>query len=823
MSSRAVRLIVAALLTASPAAAAQAPAEAEVEVDGRALLRQYCGSCHNDRTRTGGLSLDGVDPDHPEQDAATFEQVILKLRTGMMPPEGRPRPDAPVLAAFIDQLETRLDRAAAAVPNPGRPILHRLNRTEYANAIRDLFGLEIDTTSLLPPDDMSQGYDNMSDVLTVSPTLLESYLTAAGRIARMTVGDPNATPSVDTHVVPQAFSQMRHVPGTPFGTRGGIAFTHNFPADGDYVFRLSFYFASIGAFFGDNIPAEGEQIEIAVNGQRVALLDLDRKLRTTDVLRSEPIAIRAGPSQISAAFIQRAAGPVQDFVMPFDQALADLSTGHFPGLTGLPHLRNLGIDGPYEVTGVSETPIRERLLTCRRPAEGPSAIGTAEAETACADEILARIARRAFRRPLTDNDHSRLLRFYEEGRAGTDFEAGLRMGLQAILSDPEFLFRFERTPPDVAPGENHRLSDLELAARLSFFLWSSLPDDGLIDVAADGHLSDRTTLEAQVQRMLADPRAESLATNFASHWLRLQNLQDVHPDVFLYPNWDLNLNQSMRRETELLFDSIVRENRSVTDLVNADYTFVDQRLAEHYGVPNVIGNRFRRVPVTEEARRGLLGHASILTLTSLANRTSPVIRGAWVLDVLLGAPPPRPPADVPPLDENAHGEEPATMRERLATHRASPACSSCHRIMDPVGLALENFDPTGAWRTRDGSEPIDPSDLLFDGTELAGPADVRRYIERHEESFATNFARNLLMFALGRILEPTDMPAVREVVQEAAADDHQFSSFVMGIVTSRPFTMRRADARPDGRVGSSASAKLLRSNLPGVAGAGIQP
>ena len=787
-------LIVTALLTAS--AAAQAPAEADV--DGHALLRQYCAACHNDRTRTGGLSLDGVDPDHPELDPATFEQVILKLRTEMMPPEGRPRPEAPVLAAFIDQLETRLDRAAAAVPNPGRPILHRLNRTEYANAVRDLFGLEIDTTSLLPPDDMSQGYDNMSDVLTISPTLLESYLAAAGRIARMTVGDPKATPSVDTYIVPQAFSQMRHVPGTPFGTRGGIAFTHSFPADGDYVFRLSFYFASIGAFFGDNIPAEGEQIEIAVNGRRVALLDLDRKLRTTDVLRTEPIPIPAGPQQISAAFIQRAAGPVQDFVMPFDQALADLSTGHFPGLTGLPHLRNLGIDGPYDVTGVSETPIRERLLTCR-----PATDAAPEAETACADEILARMARRAFRRPLADTDHARLLRFYDEGRTGTDFEAGIRMGLQAILSDPEFLFRFERTPPGVAPGENHRLSDLELAARLSFFLWSSLPDNELIDVAADGQLSDRTTLEAQVQRMLADPRAESLATNFASHWLRLQNLQDAHPDVFLYPNWDLNLNQSMRRETELLFDSIVRENRSVTDLVNADYTFVDQRLAEHYGVPNVIGNRFRRVPVTEEARRGLLGHASILTLTSLANRTSPVIRGAWVLDVLLGAPPPRPPADIPPLDENKHGEEPATMRERLATHRASPACSSCHRIMDPVGFALENYDPTGAWRTRDGGEPIDPSDVLFDGTRVAGPADVRRYIERHEESFTTNFARNLLMFALGRILEPTDMPAVREVVRQAAADDHRFSSFVIGIVTSPPFTTRRTDA--------------------GVAGAGIQP
>lgn len=799
-------LIVVALLTASSAAAAQAPAA--MEVDGQALLRQYCAACHNDRTRTGGLSLDGADPDRPELDPGTFEQVILKLRTGVMPPEGRPRPEAPVIAAFIDQLEARLDRAAAAAPNPGRPILHRLNRTEYANAVRDLFGLEIDTTSLLPADDMSQGYDNMSDVLTVSPTLLESYLTAAGRIARMALGDPEATPSVDTYVVPQAFSQMRHVPGTPFGTRGGMAVTHNFPADGDYVFRLSFYFASIGAFFGDNIPAEGEQIEIAVNGERVALLDLDRKMRTTDVLRTEPIPIRAGPQRISASFIQRAAGPVQDFVMPFDQALADLSTGHFPGLTGLPHLRNLGIDGPYDVTGVSETPIRLQLLACR-----PEPDATPGAEAACADELLSRVARRAFRRPLTDSDRERLLGFYDEARGDAGHEAGIRMGLQAILADPEFLFRFERTPPGVAPGENHPLSDLELAARLSFFLWSSLPDEELIDVAAVGRLSDRDVLQAQVRRMLADPRAESLSTNFASHWLRLQNLQDVHPDVFLYPNWDLKLNASMRRETEMLFDSIVRADRSVTDLISADYTFVDQRLAEHYGVPNVIGNRFRRIPVADDARRGVLGHASILSLTSLANRTSPVIRGAWILDVLLGAPPPRPPADVPPLDENEHGEEPATMRERLATHRASPACSSCHRIMDPVGFALENFGPTGAWRTRDGGEPIDAADVLFDGTEVAGPADVRRFIERHEESFVTNFTRNLLMFALGRVLEPTDMPAVREVVRRAAADEHRFSSFVTGIVASPPFTMRRADSRPERRT----------PRRPEVAGTGVQP
>ncbi len=781
---RALLAAVLAVVVPGSAAPAQAAAPAE-DVDGHALLQRYCVGCHNDRTSAAGLSLEALDPAAAASDTATFEKVILKLRAGMMPPEGRPRPDAAELAAFVADVEAHIDRAAEAAPRPGRPILHRLNRTEYANAVRELTGVTVDVASLLPPDDMSQGYDNMSDVLTVSPTLIDSYLTAAGRIARLAVGDPEATPAVATYVVPQAFSQMRHVPGTPFGTRGGIAVRHQFPADGDYVFRLSFYFASIGAFFGDNLPAEGEQIEIAIDGERVALLDLDRKLRTTDVLRTPPVPIAAGPHQVSAAFIQRAAGPVQDFVMPFEQALADLSTGHFPGLTGLPHLRNLGIDGPYDAAGVSETPSRARLFTCR-PADPDD-------EPRCAVEILARVARRAFRRPLAETDRARLMGFFETGRAAGDFEAGIRMGLQAILADPEFLFRFERAPDGVAPGDIYRLSDLELASRLSFFLWSSLPDNELLQVAAAGRLSDPGQLERQVRRMLEDPRAAALATSFASHWLRLQNLKDIQPDVYLYPDWDLNLTESMRRETELFFDSIVREDRSVTDLVKADYTFVDQRLAGHYGIPNVAGNRFRRVAVPDDARRGLLGHGSILTLTSLANRTSPVIRGAWVLDVLLGAPPPRPPADIPPLDENEHGEAPATMRERLAAHRAQPQCAACHRLMDPIGFALENFDAVGAWRAYDSGEAIEPTDVLFDGTTLRGPAGVRAYVERSEALFTRNLARNLLMFALGRILQPSDMPAVRRIARRAAADGNRFSAFVLGVVTSTPFTMRRAD------------------------------
>ena len=751
----------------------------------RALLDQYCVTCHSDGARQGDLSLEGVDLAEPSAHAETLEKVVRKLRAGLMPPPRRPRPDESTVTAFVTGLEAAIDSAAARAPNPGRPVLHRLNRTEYANVVRDLVGLEVDGETLLPPDDMSQGYDNMSDVLTVSPALLESYISAAGKISRLALGDAEATPMVETYVVPQAVSQMRHVPGAPFGTRGGTVVTHNFPADGEYLFRLSFYYSSIGPIFGDNMPAEGEQIEVSVDGERVALLDFDRKLRATEDLRTPPIRLTSGPHVVSAAFVERASGPVQDFVMPFERALADLSTGHFPGLTGLPHLRNLGIDGPYDVTGISETASRERVLSCR-PATGAE-------ETPCAREVVRRLARQAFRRPVTESDVDRLIGLYDTARAGGGFEAGIRLALQAILADPEFVFRFERTPDGVRAGSSYRVSDVELASRLSFFLWSSMPDEPLLAAAEQGRLAAPTELERQVTRMLADPRAEALSTNFASHWLHLQNLRDAHPDVYLFPDWDENLNRSMRRETELFFDSVVREDRSVRDLLNADYTFVDQRLATHYGVPNVIGNRFRRVDVTDERRRGLLGHASVLTLTSVPNRTSPVIRGAWVLDVLLGTPPPRPPADVPPLEENEAGERHLSVRERTMEHRANTFCASCHNVIDPVGFALENFDAVGAWRTRDSGFPVDPSGTIYDGTPVDGPVSLRQFLLRNEDLFLTNFAKNLLMYANGRVFQPYDMPAVRAIVRDAERQDHRFSAYVMGIVTSTPFQMRRAD------------------------------
>jgi hypothetical protein len=769
-------LLLAALASTSPPSSKAASA----------VLDDYCITCHNDDTMVGNFSLSNVDVGDPRAHAETLERVALKLRAGLMPPAGMPRPEPAEIADLVRSIETGVDSDAERYPNPGRPVLHRLNRTEYENAVRDLLALDIDVETLLPPDDMSQGYDNMSDVLTVSPTLLEGYIRAAGKVSRLAVSDPTATPVIESYVVPQAISQLRHVDGAPFGTRGGIVVRHNFPADGNYVFRLNLYHRSLGELFGDNKPAEGEQVEISVNGERVAVFDIDRKMHVTDDLRTPPIPVKAGPQTIAAAFPERIAGPVQDFVMPFERALADLSTGNIPGMTGLPHVKTLGIDGPYDVTGVSETESRRLLFTCR-PADESE-------EIPCAREILGRIARRAFRRPVDDADLKTLLDLFESGRKGRDFDSGITAALQGILADPEFLFRFERTPGDVRPGENYRVSDLELASRLSFFLWSSLPDDELIQVASEGRLSEPAVLEAQVRRMLKDPRSESLATNFASHWLRLQNLKDAHPDVYVFPDWDQNLNDSMRRETELLFDSIVREDRSILELLTADYTFVDERLAIHYGVPNVKGNRFRRVAIEDETRRGLLGQGSILSLTSLSARTSPVIRGAWILDVLLGTPPPRPPANVPPLKENETGAKTLSVRERMEEHRENPACAACHDVIDPIGYSLENFDAVGAWRTKDSGYDIDPSGTLFDGTEVSGAADLREYLVRNETLFVRNFARHLLMFGLGRVIQHYDMPTVRAITRQAEEQDHRFSAFVMGIVKSPPFQMRRAEA-----------------------------
>ena len=766
-------------------AGAQTPAMAPAEQS--ALTNRVCSGCHNDKLKSGGMTLTRLDFAHPEQNAELAEKVIQKVRAGLMPPAGIPRPDAATLNAFAAGLEQNVDKFAAAHPNPGRPSLHRLNRFEYANSVRDLLALDIDPAAYLPADDSSHGFDNMAEVLNISPTLMEGYVRAAGAISRLAVGDPGMSPLVETYHIPQSFSQTQHVDGTPFGTRGGIVVHHTFPADGEYVFKMTFYYSSIGPVFGASQKPGEQKVEIAVNGERMALLDFNPNMKVSDDLRSPSIKIKAGPQIISVSFLQTFSGPVEDFQQPFDQSLADLSTGHIPGLTAVPHLRDVGISGPFNISGVGDTPSRRRIFSCR-----PT---SASEEVPCAKSIIAKLARQAYRRPATDADLEMLLNLYQAGRNKGDFDAGIKMVVQAIVADPQFVFRFERIPADAAAGSNFRISDLELASRLSYFLWSSAPDDALIDLASQNKLHQPAVLEQQVRRMLADPRSDALATNFAVQWLGLRNLRDMQPDVYVFPDWDQNLTQSMRKETELFFESIMHEDRNIVDMLTANYTFIDERLAKHYGIRDVTGNRFRRITITDPNRFGLLGQGSVLMATSLANRTSPVQRGKWILEQVLGVTAPTPPPNVPALKENAEGAKVLSVRERLEEHRTNEPCRSCHRIMDPLGFSLENFDATGAWRIHDGPYPVDPSGQLYDGTKVNGPVSLRAALVGRSDMFVRNFTVKLLTYALGRGVQYYDMPVVRAIDRDAARQDDRFTSLVMGIVKSAPFQMRRAEER----------------------------
>jgi len=757
-----------------------------------AVVKRYCAGCHSESVKSGGFVLSKLDLLHPERTPELAEKTIRKLRAGMMPPAGAPRPEAAVLNGVAASLETAIDRVAALRPDPGRPALHRLNRTEYGNSVRDLLNLDVDVEAMLPPDDLSHGFDNMADVLTSSPTLLEAYVRAAGKISRQAVGDATVPANMATYSLPRVISQTRHVDGAPLGTRGGISVIHDFPADGQYVFRLTFYFHQMGTSLFGQANAAGQQVEVSIDGGRVALLDVNPRMKQTDELRTPPIAITAGPKRVSAAFPQKFDGPLEDEVSPVEQSLVDVNVSNIPGLTSLPHLHDLIVDGPREVTGVSDTPSRGKIFVCR-PATGAE-------EIPCAKRILTSLARQAYRRPTTPADLEKLLSFYQAGRNRGNFESGVQAAILAILSNPEFIFRFERThfegtprTPDVTAA-NQRVTDLELASRLSYFLWSSAPDEELIGLASRGRLKEPLVLEKQVRRMLAGGRSESLANNFARQWLNLQNLKGVLPDPLLYPNFDRNLADSMRRETELLFGNIVQQDRPVTELLTADYTFVDERLAKHYGIPNVLGNRFRRVPVVDDNRRGLLGHASILTLTSTANRTSPVVRGKWVMDVLLGTPPPSPPPNVPALKEGAETAKVESVRERTEAHRANPACAGCHKLMDPIGFALENFDATGAWRDKDGGFPVDPAGELFDGTKVSGPASLRQALLKRSDAFVRAFTEKLFAYGLGRITGYADMPAVREIDRDAASANNRFSAFVLGVVKSSAFQWRRVES-----------------------------
>jgi hypothetical protein len=770
----------------------------------QALANQYCVYCHSDQLKTGGVTLSKFDWAHPGQSAEISEKVIRMVRSGMMPPPGMPRPKQEAVKTFVAGLEAGIDGAAAVHPNPGRPALHRLNRTEYANSIRDLLHLTVDVSPLLPSDDMSHGFDNMAEVLTLSPALMDGYIRAAGKISREAVGDPQALALTTTYSIPRVLSQVRHVEGTPIGTRGGMAVVHDFPADGEYTFKLGFYYSPTGPLFGMN-QGKGQTIEVAVNGEQVALIEINPSMTLAkDGIKTEPIKVRAGPQRISASFPQKFDGPIEDEYQMVEQSLVDVSVGVLPGMTTLPHLHELNLTGPLKAAGVSDTPSRRKIFTCRPVGD--------EDEISCAKTILGSLARQAFRRPVTPYELESLLGFFQRGRNDGDFETGIRTAIQAMIASPQFVFRFERAPAGVAPGTNYRITDLELASRLSYFLWSSAPDETLVALAAEGRLKDPTVLEKQVRRMLADPKSETLAKNFAGEWLHLQNLKDFSPDLFLYPNFDRTLAQSMRRETELLFDNIVHADRSIIELLTADYTFVDERLAKHYGMPDVLGNRFRKVPVTDPNRYGLLGHGGILTLTSTAIRTSPVQRGKYVMEVLLGTPPPPPLPNVPALPENSelrtgHVAKALSVRERMEQHRSDSVCAGCHKLMDPIGFALENFDALGVWRTKDSGFPIDTTGEMFDGQKLDGPASLRQALLNHQDSFIGTFTQNLLAYGVGRVPDYWDMPVVRSIEREAARNGNRFSSFVIGIVKSPAFQMRRAE-EPEPKGGGTPTSVL---------------
>ncbi|HEX6217626.1 MAG TPA: DUF1592 domain-containing protein [Vicinamibacterales bacterium] len=776
----------------SPAVTTLLPAEQT------ALVKQYCVTCHNDRTKAGQLSLQAFDAAKLEEHGELAEMMIRKLRSGMMPPSGARRPEPAVLTALLNTFESRMDKHAALNPNPGSRPFQRLNRAEYANAVRDLLSLDLDVSTYLPPDTISHGFDNVADAQTFSPTLMDGYLRAASQISRLAVGDRSASATSTTYKIPRAASQMRRVDGAPMGTRGGHSVVHVFPADGHYRLKASLHYEPLGGLAGRNSMTAydlKEQVEFSVNGERVAIFDLNTRMSETDPkngleLVTPPVHIKAGPQRVTAAFVQKLDGPVDDLLMPLENTLADVSITW--GVTMLPHLRDFIVQGPMDVTGVSDTPSRLKIFSCRPTAKAE--------EEACAAEIITRLTTQAFRGAPTAADLQDALKFYEQGREKGGFEAGIRLALQSVLMSPRFLFRLEQQPAGIRTA-TYRIADEDLASRLSFFLWGTVPDAELIKAAALGSLRTPAGLEKQVRRMLADSRSEALSTRFASQWLRLQDLDKIFPDYLLYPQYDDTLARAMKRETELFFDSIVREDRSVKDLLTADYSFVNERLAIHYGIANVTGNAFQRVTLPPY-RRGLLGQGSILTLTSVADRTSPVQRGKWVMEVLLASPPPAPPPNVPTLDDSVKATEGGKLlstRERMEEHRKNPACTSCHKVIDPLGLALENFDVTGAYRIKDNEVPVDVVGDLYDGTRMDGPAGLREALLKHSDMFLTSFTESLMTYALGRRLEHTDMPAVRGIVRDAGKKGDTLSAYVLGVVNSSAFKMGVVDKGNDQR------------------------
>jgi hypothetical protein len=773
---------------AKPAAAqpsapsAQSAAAAQEQ---NALIKRYCGGCHNEKRPASGLSLAAFDVTKAGEHAAIAEKMIVKLQASMMPPPGSPRPDQAAYAALIDTLERTVDAAAKASPNPGRRSFQRLNRSDYERAIRDLLVLDVDAGDWLPLDTMSANFDNMADAQVLSPTLLESYLNAASAISRLAVGDRTA-PTVDTTYENSSYRSQHpwdHVEGAPYGTRGGMVVSHVFPADAEYEFQLTFN-------SGDN--ARLEDIDISIDGERVALLQYELASvaaadgRGQAPMRSERIVVRAGQRAVSAAFVKRVDGPYEDLIRPHDWSYAGGGSGG-SGITTLPHLRDLIVVGPFNPSGISETPSRRKIFSCRPTSSSD--------ERPCARKILERLGTEAYRRPITTAELDRLMPFYEQGAEKNGFEGGVTTALEAVLASPYFIFRIERER-EARPGVAFRVADVDLASRLSFFVWGTPPDEALLATATAGKLSDPKVLEAETRRMLHDPRAEALGTRFASQWLRLQDLDKVHPDPNYYPNFDQNLSDAMRRETTTFFNHLVSEDRSLLDLYQADYTFLDERLALHYGIQGVAGREFRKVIYPDDRRRGLLGHGSVLVQTSLANRTSPVLRGKWVMEVLLGTPPPPPPPDVPTLEETESSRDGKllTTRERMEVHRANPTCNSCHRFMDPIGLALDNYDVTARWRARENGMPLDTRGDFYDGSAITSPAELVAALMKRPTPLIRTFTENLMAFALGRRVEYFDQPAIRAIAKEAEKDGYKMSSFVLGVVTSDAFRMKRAEA-----------------------------
>jgi mono/diheme cytochrome c family protein len=759
----------------------------------RATVNQYCVSCHNDRARTAGLTLEKLDFTNVALNAEILEKALRKVRVGMMPPQGAPQPDPATRQSLVSWLTAGLDRAAAD-SNPGRPLLHRLNRVEYGNAIRDLLDLEVDSGSLLPPDDAAYGFDNVGDVLGVSPVLLERFMGAAGIVSALAVGDPDTAPSGETFHIRQDASQDIHLEGMPIGTVGGILAKVTLPLDGEYLFTVRLFRTNLGVMRGLEYEHE---VEYTVDGGRVHLFkmggesDFKANLMNMTKLGDEidergriRIPLKAGPHVITSAFVERTAAYNPTRLQPFIRSSTDTRD-----TSGLPHFETFTVTGPFNATGPGDTPSRRKIFICRPASQAD--------EQPCARKIVSTLGRRAYRGDLTETDLQRLMGFYQAARRTGTFEKAIQTSLQRILASPKFVFHIEAEPANAAPGTVFRISDLELASRLSFFLWSSIPDDQLLDEATKGRLHTSVDLEQQVKRMIADAKAESLTTNFAAQWLYLRNLKNMQPLSEEFPDFDDNLRQALERETSLFFESIVHEDRNVLDLMTANYTFLNERLAKHYQIPNVYGSHFRRVTLTDEARFGLLGKGAVLMVTSHTDRTSPVVRGKWVLDNLLGAPPPAPPANVPPLNENPQREgKVLTMRARMEEHRANPVCANCHKLMDPIGLSLENFDAVGAWRSRDGDTvrtmgtPIDASGQLLDGTKVDGVVTLRKALLRQPELFVGTLTEKLMIFALGRGLAYYDMPSVRAIVRESARQDYRFSSLILGIVKSTPFQKR---------------------------------